>query len=427
MSSKWFIRREQGIDGPYSIAILKSLVATDQLGPTDHVKRYDHEQWFAAATIKGLFDSHPRRTPWKPPLRSMPPTLADGHSQTVFEVFTRERALRLASESGLLIGEAAAVTTIDGVFAHDNLTTGEQLLVVSDTTSVSVATPPFPATIGGHRILKIVGSGAMGQVYLAHDDSLDRSIAIKVMHPSRASDPVARYRFICESRATAAVEHPHVVTIYQVGEIDSDGAGHGLPYIVMQFLQGDTLGAYRATINRVPLLEALRIGREIADGLCGAHRRGRIHRDIKPENIFLEGPERQVKIIDFGLARDVIEEPVAAHLTADGAVVGTPAYMSPERIGRQPIDIRSDIFGLGVVLYELLAGRLPFEGVTMMEMLVDIARGSPPALSSVAAAVPADVSDLVMRMIAHDPGQRPASAGAVSEEIGTIEKRLKAG
>ncbi|NQW48809.1 MAG: serine/threonine protein kinase, partial [Planctomycetes bacterium] len=266
-----------------------------------------------------------------------------------------------------------------------------------------------------------------GQVYLAHDDSLDRSIAIKVMHPSRASDPVARYRFICESRATAAVEHPHVVTIYQVGEIDSDGAGHGLPYIVMQFLQGDTLGAYRATMDQVPLMEALRIGREIADGLCGAHRRGLIHRDIKPENIFLEGPERQVKIIDFGLARDVIEEPVAAHLTADGAVVGTPAYMSPERIGRQPIDIRSDIFGLGVVLYELLAGRLPFEGVTMMEMLVDIARGSPPALSSVAAAVPADVSNLVMRMIAHDPGQRPASAGAVSEEIGTIEKRLKAG
>lgn len=427
MSSKWFIRREQGIDGPYSIATLKSLVASDQLAPTDHVKRYDHEQWFAAATIKGLFDSHPRHTSWKPPPRSMPPTLSDGHSQTVFELFTSERALRLASESGLLPGEAAAATTIDGVFAHDGLTTAEQLLVVRDTTSVSVATPPLPATIGGHRILKIVGSGAMGQVYLAHDDSLDRSIAIKVMHPSRASDPVARHRFICESRATAAVEHPHVVTIYQVGEIDAGGAGHGLPYIVMQFLQGSTLGAYRATMDRVRLLEALRIGREIADGLCGAHRRGLIHRDIKPENIFLDGPERQVKIIDFGLARDVAEDPVAAHLTTDGAVVGTPAYMSPERIGRQPIDIRSDIFGLGVVLYELLAGRLPFEGVTMMAMLVDIARGSPPALSSVAAAVPADVSNLVMRMIAHDPGQRPASAGAVSEEIGTIEKRLKAG
>jgi serine/threonine protein kinase len=264
----------------------------------------------------------------------------------------------------------------------------------------------------------------MGQVYLAEDERLDRRVAIKVMHPARASDPASRQRFIRESRATAAIEHPHVVTIHQVGEHRQSGDQLGLPYIVMQCLHGETLGTYRAKVGRVPLPEALRIGREIADGLAAAHRRGLVHRDIKPENIILEGPSRDVKIIDFGLVRDIGDADSSAHVTLEGAVVGTPAYMAPERVSDRPVDARADLFGLGVILYELLADQLPFTGTSMMAMLASIAHGSPTPLRSLASDVPDDVSKLVMQMIAHDPADRPATARAVADTIAVIEKRL---
>ena len=276
----------------------------------------------------------------------------------------------------------------------------------------------LPTTIGGYKVLATIGRGAMGQVYLAEDDRLDRRVAIKVMHPTRESDPASRQRFIRESRATAAVEHPHVVTIYQVGE------HAGLPYIVMQCLHGETLGTYRTKVGRVLLPEALRIGREIAEGLAAAHRRGLVHRDIKPENIILEGPAREVKIIDFGLVCDLGDDPLKAPVTVEGAVLGTPAYMAPERISDRPVDARTDLFGLGVMLYELLADRLPFTGMSMMAMLVSIAQGSPTPLRSAAPDVPDDVSKLVMQMIAHDPADRPATARAVADTIAVIEKRL---
>ena len=282
----------------------------------------------------------------------------------------------------------------------------------------------LPTAIGGYKVLATIGRGAMGQVYLAEDDRLDRRVAIKVMHPSRASDPASRQRFIRESRATAAVEHPHVVTIHQVGEHRQGGEQSGLPYIVMQCLHGETLGTYRTKVGRVPLPEALRIGREIAEGLAAAHRRGLVHRDIKPENIILEGPAREVKIIDFGLVCDLGADPSKAPVTVEGAVLGTPAYMAPERISDHPVDARADLFGLGVMLYELLADRLPFTGTSMMAMLASIAQGSPTPLRSAAPDVPDDVSKLVMQMIAHDPADRPATARAVADTIAAIEKRL---
>jgi len=282
----------------------------------------------------------------------------------------------------------------------------------------------LPPTIGGYKVLATIGRGAMGQVYLAEDERLDRRVAIKVMHPARASDPASRQRFIRESRATAAIEHPHVVTIHQVGEHRQSGDQLGLPYIVMQCLHGETLGTYRAKVGRVPLPEALRIGREIADGLAAAHRWGLVHRDIKPENIILEGPSRDVKIIDFGLVRDIGDADSSAHVTLEGAVVGTPAYMAPERVSDRPVDARADLFGLGVILYELLADQLPFTGTSMMAMLASIAHGSPTPLRSLASDVPDDVSKLVMQMIAHDPADRPATARAVADRIAAIEKRL---
>jgi serine/threonine protein kinase len=208
------------------------------------------------------------------------------------------------------------------------------------------------------------------------------------------------------------------MAIHQVGE------ENGLPFIVMQQLSGCTLAEYRDDQGPLPLAEVLRIGRETADGLSAAHRRGLVHRDIKPDNIFLDGPSRVVKIIDFGLARDATEEGVK--LTQDGAVVGTPAYMSPERIGEQEIDAKSDLFGLGVILYELLSARLPFDGKSMVAVLAAISRGMPTPLRDVAPTVPLPLADLVMRLLAHDKANRPADAAAVAAEITAIEKTLAA-
>ena len=249
---------------------------------------------------------------------------------------------------------------------------------------------------------------------------------------------VGRYKNVTHPLQVAIRREIETLTGSPVAKVGVDGCGAPLfamslramaravllPYIVMQWLRGDTLGTYRAKVGRVPLPEILRIGREIAEGLAAAHESGLVHRDIKPENIVLEGPARQVKIIDFGLARGAADEASTTGITLDGAVVGTPAYMAPERLGDRVVDARADLFGLGVMLYELLADRLPFTGNSMMAMLASISRGSPPPLANVAAEVPEDVSSLVMRLIAHDPADRPATARAVADEIAAIEKRL---
>jgi hypothetical protein len=287
------------------------------------------------------------------------------------------------------------------------------------TPALSGRDEPLPKTIGVYTVVALIGQGGMGRVYLARDEHLNRTVAIKVMHPAKAGDPSARRRFIRESRAAAAVEHPHVMMIHQVGEHE------GLPFIVMQRLDGDTLAAHRETAGRLPLAEVLRIGREVAEGLSAAHRHGLVHRDIKPDNVFLEGESRSVRIIDFGLAINAGDEPT--NLTVDGAVVGTPAYMAPERIGvpeagDHAVDAKSDLFGLGVILYELLAGRLPFEGHSMVSILAAISRGSPPHLRDVAEDVPPAVADLVMRLIAHNKADRPRDARAVAVEIAALEK-----
>ena len=186
--------------------------------------------------------------------------------------------------------------------------------------------------------------------------------------------------------------------------------------------RGGTLSAYRAREGRLRLREILRIGRQIAEGLAAAHDRGLVHRDIKPDNIFLEGATNSVKIIDFGLARDVSEDRSMAQVTMDGAVVGTPAYMAPERIGDKALDARTDLFGLGVILFELLAGKSPFTGTSMMAVLASIARGEPLELAEIAPEVPDDVAKLVMKLIAHDPADRPADARSVAEALGRLER-----
>ena len=221
-----------------------------------------------------------------------------------------------------------------------------------------------PARIGDFTIVRVLGEGGMGTVYLAEDVRLGRKAAIKTMKPELAAKPENRLRFVREARAAAAVEHDNIVPVWQVGE-----AADGSPFIAMPFLQGEMLDDRLKREPIQPLGVILKVAREVAEGLAAAHAKGLIHRDIKPGNVWIEGdPEstelaqqvRRCKILDFGLARAVGTEDV--QITASGAVLGTPAYMAPEQARGGTVDHRADLFSLGVMLYRMSTGRLPSPG-----------------------------------------------------------------
>src|SRR5262249_17432835 len=267
--------------------------------------------------------------------------------------------------------------------------------------------------LGPYRILKVIGAGGMGIVFQAEDPVLKRIVAVKVMQPHLAAKLSNRERFIREAQAAAAIEHDHIVTIYQVGDHEN------VPYLVMQFLHGETLARRLQREGKLPVVEVIRIGRETADGLAAAHERGLIHRDIKPANLWLEGKRSRVKILDFGLARPVQQ---AAELTHLGMIVGTPAFMAPEQARGQRVDYRSDLFSLGCVLYRMAAGTLPFKGSDALALLSALITDEPRDPRELNPEMPGALADLVMQLLAKDPAARPPSASAVAEALDAIPR-----
>jgi serine/threonine protein kinase/formylglycine-generating enzyme required for sulfatase activity len=284
--------------------------------------------------------------------------------------------------------------------------------------------------LGGFRVLKVLGAGGMGVVFQGEDPRLGRKVAIKAMLPHLAGSKSSQERFLREARAAATLEHDHVVPIYHVGE------DRGAPFIVMPFLQGESLDDRLKRDKLLPVSEVLRIGREAANGLAAAHARGLIHRDIKPANLWLETSEvsktsevssatgGRVKILDFGLARATADE---AHLTQTGAIVGTPAYMAPEQAGGDTVDGRSDLFSLGCVLYRLCTGTAPFKGKDSISTLVAVATENPKPPRQLIPAVPAALSHLVMKLLAKKPEERPQSAQVVVAALQEIEGQTASG
>ncbi len=269
-----------------------------------------------------------------------------------------------------------------------------------------------------YRVLKELGHGGMGMVLLAEDSQLRRLAAIKVMLPRFARDPQARERFLREARSAARIHHDNVVTIHQVGE------ENGIPFIAMEFLKGAPLDQHLKEKGELSIGQAVRIGREIAEGLQAAHTEGLIHRDIKPANIWLEAPKGRVKILDFGLAR---EERDDAHLTNSGAVVGTPAYMSPEQARGQPLDARSDLFSLGVVLYRLCTGQQPFSGPNTMAVLMALGTETPAPVRQLNPRAPVALEQLIQRLLAKNRDERPGSAQEVAEALAALERPAATG
>jgi eukaryotic-like serine/threonine-protein kinase len=263
--------------------------------------------------------------------------------------------------------------------------------------------------LGPYEILAPLGQGAMGEVYRAKDLRLDREVAVKVVSEQFAQDPDRLARFEREAKAVAALAHPNILVLYDVGR------EQGIPFAVMELLEGVTL-RNRLAVAAVPWREALAIAAAVAEGLAAAHAKGIIHRDIKPENLFLT-TEGQVKILDFGLARagitaatELENETLIPGLTAIGAVVGTIGYMSPEQLRGLPADDRTDLFALGCVLYELVAGKRPFQGRTGAETVAAILHDEAPGLSSIGADIPPEVERVIRHCLAKETGQRIRSA-----------------
>jgi serine/threonine protein kinase/Leucine-rich repeat (LRR) protein len=270
--------------------------------------------------------------------------------------------------------------------------------------------------LGGYRILEVLGRGGMGVVFRAEDTRLKRTVALKVMLPTLTGDANLGKRFLREAQAMAAVEHDHIVRIYQVGE------DRGVPFLAMEFLKGEPLSERLKRDRQLPVPEVLRIGQEIAQGLAAAHATGLIHRDIKPANIWLEQrtPPR-VKVLDFGLARAAGQD---THLTRQGAIVGTPGYMAPEQAQCASVDHRADLFSLGAVLYQLCCGKQAFQGPDMVSTLMMVAMHQPQPPGKLNTKVPEALSDLVMRLLEKDPARRPASASEVAAALGAQQGEL---
>jgi serine/threonine protein kinase len=270
--------------------------------------------------------------------------------------------------------------------------------------------------MGCYRVLKVLGAGGMGVVFLAEDLVLNRPVAIKAMLPAVASKPINRQRFLREAQAMAKVKNEHVITIYQVG------VDRGVPYLAMEFLEGEPLDHRLCRENRLPFMDAVRIGRQTAEGLASAHERGLIHRDIKPGNLWLVKPRGRVVILDFGLARAADED---NSLTRTGIILGTPSYMSPEQARSQPLDPRSDLFSLGVVLYRMVAGRLPFTGPDAFAVLAALALEEPRAVWEVNPDVPWPLAKLIMQLMAKNPDERPTTAHEVAHALAAVEDELR--
>ena len=265
---------------------------------------------------------------------------------------------------------------------------------------------------GRYRILRKLGSGGMANVYLAEDEELGRRVAIKILNDRHASDDQFVERFRREASNAAGLSHPNIVSIYDRGEAE------GTYYIAMEYLEGRSLKERIVADGPLPIRDAVEVTRQILRAIGFAHRRGIVHRDIKPHNVLLvqDGPgDERFKVTDFGISRTT-----ASQMTEAGSIVGTAQYLSPEQARGAPVDQRSDVYSVGIVLYELLTGKLPFTGETPLEIAMKHLSEVPKPPSEVREDVTADLDMIVLRALAKDPSDRYESAEEMEKELARV-------
>lgn len=280
--------------------------------------------------------------------------------------------------------------------------------------------------LGPYEIVAPLGSGGMGAVYRARDPRLQRDVAIKVLHPDRMSDPDRRQRFLVEAKAVSSLNHPNILTVYDIG---TEG---DIAYLVTELVDGRSLDALTPA-SGFPVGEVLRIGTQMADALARAHAAGIIHRDLKPANVML-ATDGRVKVLDFGLAK-IVEPSRGEELatrtmnaqTAEGTVMGTAGYMSPEQAEGRPLDQRSDIFSFGAMLYELATGRRAFPGDSPMSTIAAVLREEPLAPGDLRADLPSELTRIIMRCLRKDPARRVQSTADLKVALDELRQESDSG
>ncbi len=283
------------------------------------------------------------------------------------------------------------------------------------------------ARLAHYEIVSLLGAGGMGEVYRARDTKLQREVALKVLPPDTAADPERRQRFEREARAVAALNHPNIVTIHSVDDVD------GRLFLTMELVDGQPLSELIRP-GGLPLDQLLVIATPLADAVSAAHARGITHRDLKPANVMVTAT-RQVKVLDFGLAKlldpSVVTDTMATEalqvITSQGTILGTIAYMAPEQAEGKPVDARSDIFSLGVMLYEMATGERPFKGDTSVSTLAAIMRDTPKSVTDVNPAIPKELGRVIRRALSKDPERRQQTGKDLRNELDEIRKELESG
>jgi serine/threonine-protein kinase len=278
---------------------------------------------------------------------------------------------------------------------------------------------------GRYEILSTLGKGGMGVVYRARDTTLDEDVALKVLRPDVIKDdPTLLERFKQEIRLARRITHRNVLRTHDIGETD------GAPYISMEYLEGVTLKDLISSKGALPLGVGLRIAKQMCQGLEAAHHQGVVHRDIKPQNMLILPETGELKIMDFGIARvsDVKagQTPSTSGLTTAGTVMGTPDYIPPEQAQGAPADYRSDIYSLGVVLFEVFTGRLPFTGDTIMNIVLAHIRNPPPAPRSVNPHIPPALEEVILRALQKDPAARYQTVDEMLRDLGDVSSSVDA-
>lgn len=309
-----------------------------------------------------------------------------------------ERKAKECSECGARFGE-------DGVFCPFD---GQLLRAIAAPVARDVG---LPARIGGrYDVVEPLGEGGMGTVFRVRHVSLDRAFALKLLRRDLARDAELADRFVQEAKATARIRHPAIVSISDFGVLDD-----GVPWFVMEHLAGKTLAALLREVGPLPVARAVTLGKRIADGLVASHEAGVIHRDLKPENVFVLDDD-EVRIVDFGAAKVIGASP----LTRPGIVFGTPYYMAPEQASGLALDGRADVYSLGVLLYELVTGRVPFEADTYMGVLTKHLYESPPRPIAPDGASLGPLGAVILRALEKVPGDRHASMAELRIALDTI-------
>jgi serine/threonine protein kinase len=280
--------------------------------------------------------------------------------------------------------------------------------------------------MGQFELREVAGRGAMGTVYRAYQRTMDRVVAVKILRSEIVKEPGVLRRFLREARAAAKLQHPNIVTVHMVGETDD-----GVPYLVMEHIDGVSLEAICEAQGPQPLPRVTWFGRQIASALSEAHNVGIIHRDLKPANILVTDRSRTpdlIKVLDFGIAKLLTANgPDQSMVTADGTIFGTPHYIAPEQASGGDVDHRADLYSLGVILFRLTTGVLPFEGTQSMQVVLKHLREDPPRPRSIDPSIPPAMEELILACLAKNRARRPEEADAVIAALDRIDSSLSDG